>query len=509
VSEMAKRLFMCGFETFKVENCRSKGDHHDSDWLTVTVSSDQNVHPSQTLLLGNNLHIGDPADRAYAGPFEIGDDELVTVTFFVVNLAHSAADDQKRQAEQIALGVGSVVLATLSGIAAFEAFKAKATAQALLALTSGVLGAVSGVLGGLAGILGWAPSDPNCNGEILTRTISFLPGELAQRDPLFIGPSLETAKSPSECGNDPHSTVTFGCKPSDVAQSDWRFCDKCGVMFFEGFPSKGVCAAGGDHQAAGFNFVLPHDVPETSTAQQSWRFCSKCNSMFFDGSPNKGVCAEGGAHSSAGFNFVLPHAAPETPTAQQNWRFCGKCRAIFFNGSAIKGACAAGGAHEAVGLLYALPHDVPETPTAQQSWRFCAQCRAIYFDGFANKGVCAAGSVHTLFAHSAAGFNFVLPHDVPETPTTQQAFRFCSKCEVLFWDGSADKGVCAAGAGHAAAGFNFVLPHEVPEPSTAQQDWRFCVKCEAMYWDGSPNKGVCAATGTHEAAGFNFILPHG
>jgi hypothetical protein len=44
-------------------------------------------------------------------------------------------------------------------------------------------------------------------------------------------------------------------------QADWRFCQKCQAMYFDGFPQKGVCAAGDTHQAAGFNFVLPHDLP--------------------------------------------------------------------------------------------------------------------------------------------------------------------------------------------------------------------------------------------------------
>ncbi len=97
-------------------------------------------------------------------------------------------------------------------------------------------------------------------------------------------------------------------------QAAWRFCAKCEAMFFDGFPSKGVCAAGGPHQAAGFNFVLPHDVPETPTAQAAWRFCRKCEVMFFDGFPSKGTCAAGGAHEAAGFNFVLPHVDDETAT---------------------------------------------------------------------------------------------------------------------------------------------------------------------------------------------------
>lgn len=42
------------------------------------------------------------------------------------------------------------------------------------------------------------------------------------------------------------------------AQAQWRFCHKCVSMFFDGRPEKGVCPAGGGHEAAGFNFVLPH-----------------------------------------------------------------------------------------------------------------------------------------------------------------------------------------------------------------------------------------------------------
>jgi hypothetical protein len=95
-------------------------------------------------------------------------------------------------------------------------------------------------------------------------------------------------------------------RPPELVQADWRFCEKCQSMFFDGYPTKGVCPAGGTHSADGFNFVLPHDVA-SSLGQRDWRFCQKCQSMFFDGYPIKGVCAAGGAHSAAGYNFVLPH----------------------------------------------------------------------------------------------------------------------------------------------------------------------------------------------------------
>jgi hypothetical protein len=139
-------------------------------------------------------------------------------------------------------------------------------------------------------------------------------------------------------------------------QRDWRYCHKCHVMFFNGFPAKGVCRAGGGHEAAGFNFVLPHGVPETATAQGNWRYCGKCQAMYFDGFPAKGICAAGGPHVAAGFRFTLPHSAAETPVAQASWRFCHKCMLMFFDGFPDKGVCAAGGGHAAAGLVFVLAH---------------------------------------------------------------------------------------------------------------------------------------------------------
>jgi hypothetical protein len=73
-------------------------------------------------------------------------------------------------------------------------------------------------------------------------------------------------------------------------QNDWRYCQKCHAMFFDGYASKGSCPAGGPHEAAGFNFGLPHDVPEQES-QTAWRFCQKCSLMFYDGYAQKGRCS--------------------------------------------------------------------------------------------------------------------------------------------------------------------------------------------------------------------------
>ena len=115
-----------------------------------------------------------------------------------------------------------------------------------------------------------------------------------------------------------------GCPPLPVRneQGDWRYCNKCQAMFYQGEQGsqydqrRGVCAAGGSHEPAGYYFSLPHDIPETSTAQTNWRYCNKCQAMFYLGAQGseyerrRGACAAGGVHEEAGYIFVLSWYRP-------------------------------------------------------------------------------------------------------------------------------------------------------------------------------------------------------
>jgi hypothetical protein len=139
----------------------------------------------------------------------------------------------------------------------------------------------------------------------------------------------------------------------------------------------------------------------------------------------------------------------------------------------------------------------------QLDWRFCVKCNAMFWDGSSSKGHCPGGG-----GHNAEGLIFRLPFDMPAAAPGQDQWRFCSKCNEMFWDGSPNKGLCPGSGGHQAQGFMFKLPHDVPASATAQDQWRFCGGCGAMFWDGSPNKGLCPRGGGHQAQGFRFTLPH-
>jgi hypothetical protein len=141
-------------------------------------------------------------------------------------------------------------------------------------------------------------------------------------------------------------------------QGNWRHCENCHSMFYDGFTTDGVCVKGGGHVASKFNFDLPHDIPPTAATQDQWRYCKKCFLMFFNGDINKGTCATGAGHLADGYVFVLPHDIPSTASTQDQWRHCNKCHTLFFDGNSNKGLCAVGGGHVADSFNFVLPHDL-------------------------------------------------------------------------------------------------------------------------------------------------------
>jgi hypothetical protein len=143
----------------------------------------------------------------------------------------------------------------------------------------------------------------------------------------------------------------------------------------------------------------------------------------------------------------------------------------------------------------------PGFAATQDNWRMCGKCNIMFYNGY-SKSTCPAGARHS----ARMGANFVLSYNVPETAKAQGAWRFCNKCESLFFDGYPAKGVCSRGGGHVAQGFVFVLPHDVRDRGYVEKDWRFCNKCHAMFYDHNRDKGRCSAGGGHVAQGFNFVL---
>ncbi len=97
-------------------------------------------------------------------------------------------------------------------------------------------------------------------------------------------------------------------------------------------------------------------------------------------------------------------------------------------------------------------------------------------------------------------------------PSTQAGWRWCHKCEGMFYAvASAGMGHCPAGGAHDAAGSGHYLATIGETVGTHQQGgWRWCHKCEGMFYAAaSAGKGHCPAGAAHDDAGsgrYAFLL---
>jgi hypothetical protein len=349
---------------------------------------------------------------------------------------------------------------------------------------------------------------------------------------------------------------------SQQGQRDWRFCGKCGALFYDGYPTfKGVCHRGGVHEAIGWRFVVPARETGAQAGQPAWRYCGKCASLFYDGYPDfKGVCPQGGSHQAIGWEFLMLHE-PTGVQGQPEWRYCGRCAGLFWDGGAHKGLCRGapgGGVHlnavvrpdgrfdhftatDPVGETLSL-----ETPNgafsyAGRVWVFAGFGDAKYtqhrrpgdpipgcyltskqrpdlpglytteFLFSPRIGCCPRDAARDrLESHAPLGFKFLLSHSIPEGPNRQANYRFCVKCASLFWNGDAGfSSRCYRSGSHEAAGLDYVLLHSVAEDAQHQANWRRCAKCASVFWNGDPaNSGLCPAGGLHQATPLNLVLAH-
>ncbi len=363
----------------------------------------------------------------------------------------------------------------------------------------------------------------------------------------------------------------------DVATTDQRDCGNPINSDLVAWTDENTVLRHGGHLAMGYTFVLPHDLAEDPQHQTNWRFCDKCSGLFFDGYPTKGVCPlDGQGHHAAGYTFVLPHDVKEDGQNQSSWHFCTKCNGLFFydpkpaNGVIDKGACPKGGAHDDQGYTFVLPHDLAEDAQHQSNWRYCGKCHGLFFDGYPQKGICAAspgGGFHiqavvkdnpdlrprprngkfdpfsmeglgqTLTyemangAFSYGGKAYVLAGITDRTKQGEPArdgdpalgLYLVSKAdpeqpgdyhwEYLF---SPRIGKCPRDTdhrdwleSHAPLGYKFLLPFDGADTAGRTPAYSFCLKCASLFWNGDSNKGACFGGGTHSGGGNHFVLSHG
>jgi hypothetical protein len=142
--------------------------------------------------------------------------------------------------------------------------------------------------------------------------------------------------------------------------------------------------------------------------------------------------------------------------------------------------------------------------TTQPGWRYCHKCVGMFFGGkpsvATGTGVCPADHAH--HDPSASGRYAMLFGE--DGPGQQGKWKWCRKCQGLFFGGNATNGFCPAGGPHdPSASGHYAVPFGEESPGL-QGSWRWCRKCQGMYFGATPSVGkaggACPAGGAHDGS---------
>jgi hypothetical protein len=144
-------------------------------------------------------------------------------------------------------------------------------------------------------------------------------------------------------------------------------------------------------------------------ATQYWWWCNKCEGLFNNGSPTLTVCPKDKLpHDEATSGVYVIKFSAEGGAGQDNWRWCVLCGGMhFYPGPGRAGVCvgSAGAGHVVTGSGYYRLETTTNNdgPGGQDQWRWCNKCEGLWFAGHAT-GVCPAGGGHV----SVGSANYVL-----------------------------------------------------------------------------------------------------
>ena len=208
--------FVFSVDSVEIHTQKADNDHSDSDWLSIIVSIGNAATKDQPRILEPKLvHIGDviKSGNVIVGPFKTDafdaeDTDVVLITYVLTNLGSSRIEDQGREAVQITNKVVSFagpIVGTAVGLFFGQPAEGFKIGQQVAKIFDGAIAGLSDVFD----FLGIHFGPANCNGVVLSNTLTFGPGELAQAAGR---PASLQGTGPQEndrCGSPPITKVNF------------------------------------------------------------------------------------------------------------------------------------------------------------------------------------------------------------------------------------------------------------------------------------------------------------
>ncbi|SEA62793.1 hypothetical protein [Nitrosospira multiformis] len=141
------------------------------------------------------------------------------------------------------------------------------------------------------------------------------------------------------------------------------------------------------------------------------------------------------------------------------------------------------------------------TINLQRDWRWCNKCQDIFFGPSVGTSKCAAGGTHNVGTS-----NYSVRYGPHDQAGWQKDWSWCNKCQVLFFGPNVGNSKCAAGGTHNVGTWNYSVRYNADDQSNLQRGWSWCNKCQVLFFGPNVGNSKCAAGGTHNVGTWNYSV---
>jgi hypothetical protein len=163
----------------------------------------------------------------------------------------------------------------------------------------------------------------------------------------------------------------------------------------------------------------------------------------------------------------------------------------------------AGAAGIAGGVALGVVTASPATAAQQYGWRWCNRCQCLFYGDNHTSGWCVVGG-----GHNWEGSGNYTPHY--DYYAGQSKWRWCYRCQSMWYGGDGNnRGHCPASDRHSSDGSgNYSIEYDDHYDNHEQPGWRWCNKCYCLCYSGL-GQGYCPSRGRHDFDGSGrYHLPY-
>lgn len=142
----------------------------------------------------------------------------------------------------------------------------------------------------------------------------------------------------------------------------------------------------------------------------------------------------------------------------------------------------------------------------QLDWKWCRKCQGMFYGPAAASSRCPAGNTHD--ATGSYPYYHFYANDAPLIGM-QPNWRWCRKCQGLAYAGNGP-GWCPGSGRHDHTGsFNYHIWHDRAPGAFEQDNWRWCNKCQALFWGPNQGSSWCGDSDRHYGgASYNYLIKY-